>query len=249
MDDPVFWAVLQPSIQLASDILKLSFNLPFNDAVRSVRKGQNLWRGARATRSIDPPHIADNPADGQQSSPEQISQWLEERSRLVQISFLAPKIGLSKMGSAVTYPRPELGLITVLINPSLLWALLDSATSRAQRAHCAFALGTRLAHEMQHAVFRMEQFALPQPQQLFNEAYYRPVRGRPPQWVAEFGIAYETLLLGGFCRPGSGSDDVLRQGFMTACEDFPNRLMAHSCGGVNLSDHDNEPFVSNPKPP
>lgn len=245
VDDPVFWAALQPAIQLASDILEISCNLPFNDAVRSVRRGQNLWRGARPTGQVDPPHIADNPPAGQRSSALQVYDWLAAHSKRVQISFMAPKVGYAKMGTAVTYAAPsDSGAIVMLINPSLLWVLLDSAATPAQRAHCAFAMGTRLAHEMQHAAYRAEQLMLPKAQRMLNEAFYRPVAGQPPEWVAEFGMAFEKLLVGGFCRTGSGADDVLRQGFMTACEDFPNRHIAHSRGGVNVADHQTEPFVS-----
>lgn len=244
VDDPVFWAALQPAIQLASDILEISCNLPFNDAVRSVRRGQNLWRGARPTGQVDPPHIADNPPAGQRSSALQVYDWLAAHSKRVQISFMAPKVGYAKMGTAVTYAAPsDSGAIVMLINPSLLWVLLDSAATPAQRAHCAFAMGTRLAHEMQHAAYRAEQLMLPKAQRMLNEAFYRPVAGQPPEWVAEFGMAFEKLLVGGFCRTGSGADDVLRQGFMTACEDFPNRHIAHSRGGVNVADHQTEPFV------
>lgn len=245
VDDPVFWAALQPAIQLASDILSISFNLPFNDAVRSVRRGQNLWRGVRPTGMVDPPHIADNPLEGQGTSPQEKYDWLTRNSKRVQISFMAPKVGYAKMGSAVTYPAPKnTGAIVMLINPSLLWVLLDSEATPAQRAHCAFAMGSRMAHEMQHAAYRMEQFTLPEPQRMLNEAFYRPARNQQPEWVAELGMAFEKQVLGGFCRPGSGADDVLRQGFLTACEDFPNRHIAHNRGGVNVAEHQNDPFVS-----
>ncbi|KAI7775330.1 hypothetical protein LA080_007047 [Diaporthe eres] len=245
VDDPVFWAALQPAIQLASDILTISFNLPFNDAVRSVRRGQNLWRGVRPTGMVDPPHIADNPREGQETSRQEKYDWLMYNSKRVQISFMAPKVGYAKMGSAVTYPAPsKLGAIVMLINPSLIWVLLDSAATPAQRAHCAFAMGTRLAHEMQHAAYRMEQLTLPGPQRMLNEAFYRPARGQPPEWVPELGMAFERQVVGGFCRPGSGADDVLRQGFLTACEDFPNRHIAHNRGGVNVAEHSNDPFHS-----
>lgn len=245
VDDPVFWEALQPAVQLASDILKTSFNLPFNDAVRSVRRGQNIWQGAKATGQVDQPHIADNPLSGQGTSVQEKSNWLMYNSKRIQISFMAPKVGYAKMGSAVTYPAPsDSGSIVILINPSLIWVLLDSEATPAQRAHCAFAMGTRLAHEMQHAIYRMEQFTLPREERMLNEAFYRPVRDGPTEWVAEFGMAWEKQVIGGFCRPGSGADDVLRQGFLTACEDFPNRLIAHNRGGVNLDDHKDEPFVS-----
>lgn len=245
VDDPVFWAALQPAIQLASDILTISFNLPFNDAVRSVRRGQNLWRGVRPTGMVDPPHIADNPLEGQETSNQEKYDWLMYNSKRIQISFMAPKVGYAKMGSAVTYPAPsKSGAIVMLINPSLIWVLLDSAATPAQRAHCAFAMGTRLAHEMQHAAYRMEQFTLPEPQRMLNEAFYRPLRAQPPEWVPELGMAFEKQVVGGFCRPGSGADDVLRQGFLTACEDFPNRHIAHNRGGVNVAEHSNDPFVS-----
>ncbi|KAG6365740.1 hypothetical protein INS49_007351 [Diaporthe citri] len=214
VDDPVFWAALQPAIQLASDILSISFNLPFNDA-------------------------------GHQTSAQEKNDWLLYNSKRMQISFMAPKVGYAKMGSAVTYPAPSgSGAIVMLINPSLIWVLLDSAATPAQRAHCAFAMGSRMAHEMQHAAYRMEQFALPKPQRMLNEAFYRPIRSQPPEWVPELGMAFEKQVLGGFCRPGSGADDVLRQGFLTACEDFPNRHIAHSRGGVNVAEHQNDPFHS-----
>lgn len=242
----MFWDALKPSIQLASDIFRVSLNHPFLDAIMAVQKGQNIWQGVRTTPMEDQPHTADTRPEDAQLPYHALMEHLNSQSKRVQISFMAPRVGLARPGTAVTYsPDGAAGAVNVLLNPNLAWALLDAAASDAQRAHCAFALGTRLAREMAHAVFRAEQVVRqPAPLRLFDEPFYRAVRGGgTPEWVAEVGVSYEGIFLGGFVRPGSGADDVLHQGFMTSCEDFPNRLITHSRGGVNVQDHDGEPFV------
>lgn len=197
-----------------------------------------------------PPVLAKN-NDPPLLSTQELIDKLDRYAEKLVITFMSPAMSENSLGASLgvttSMSDPHLGgkhngadLVLIMLNPVLLWRLLDADGSVSSKTNATLVLAITIVHEMAHAIHRAKNMFVPEDEWHRDEPFYAPPGTNPEDtaWISELGVSWEQSLINGSVveRP-LDRDEV--GGLFLLSSDVPNPGVAQAYNrGIDLASHE-----------
>jgi cytochrome b involved in lipid metabolism len=200
-----------------------------------------------------PPVLAKNNTPPLRSE-QQLLDTLAQFAEKIVITFMPPEMP-GELGSSYGITSkmfdPNLkgacndwDFVISMINPEIIWPLLEQDESSSSKAQAALIFAVTLAHEMIHAIYKVKNMLVPRADIHIDEPFYAPPGTDPKDsaWICELGVSWEQSIMGGTlveCPPKRGLVGASGGSLFTCSTEDPNWSIWRAYGiGLDVAAHE-----------